>query len=217
VQLAAELDEALAPADEFERCLVDTMVLSIWRRTRILGMESAGLQAVSLRHRPQTRPGEGHDIYPLAFASLVAHPAERQVLDLLHRYEARHARAFERAFRSLAAYRAFRKTDPAPAPPSETENVPNEPGPAKQEQETAAQAAAATAEAPQQDEKKRPNEPKPGTPEAPSAHCARHKKLNRKQRRQLKFGSVRAPLPISADGTGLARSTFNAPDRAGRQ
>ena len=224
--LSAELQSALIPSDEVERCLVDTMILAMWRRLRVLGMETAGIHALGRRHVPNARPGEASDIYPLTFAGLAAHPAERQVLDLFHRYEARHARTFERALRSLAAYRAFRKTDPAPAPQPETENVPNEPGPAAQPgqeapvQETPVQESQPeTPKVPRREAKKLPNEPKPGTPEPPAPHAARHKKLNRKQRRQLKFGQQRTPGPNSGPhhdnrGASFSQPISDAPQKA---
>ena len=143
--LFGELYETWDPADEHERNLVDTMVLSIWRRTRILGMEAAGIslkmreQAASRIIKPGTVPPNGHTTGYLAVTSLAE---ENRAFELLHRYETRYARAYERAARSLIAYRKYRQTesdqtpeptpdptpDPAPAPaPTQTKNLPHEP------------------------------------------------------------------------------------------
>ena len=145
--LFRELYETWDPADEHERNLVDTMVLSIWRRTRILGMEAAGIslkmreQAASRIIKPGTVPPNGHTTGYLAVTSLAE---ENRAFELLHRYETRYARAYERAARSLIAYRKYRQTesdptpeptpdptpDPAPAPaPTQAKNLPHEPKP----------------------------------------------------------------------------------------
>ena len=141
--LFRELYETWDPADEHERNLVDTMVLSIWRRTRILGMEAAGIslkmreQAASRIIKPGTVPPNGHTTGYLAVTSLAE---ENRAFELLHRYETRYTRAYERAARSLIAYRKYRQAesdqtpeptpDPTPEPaPTKTQNLPHEPKP----------------------------------------------------------------------------------------
>ena len=144
--LFRELYQTWNPADEHERNLVDTMVLSIWRRTRILGMEAAG---ISLQMRTQTIPAcNGHTAGFLAVTTLAQ---ENRALELLHRYETRYARAYERAARSLIAYRKYRQAESAQIPepqdtapesapvaaptnatqaPTQFKNLPNKPKPA---------------------------------------------------------------------------------------
>ena len=158
--LFRELYETWDPADEHERNLVDTMVLSIWRRTRILGMEAAGIslkmreQAASRIIKPGTVPPNGHTTGYLAVTSLAE---ENRAFELLHRYETRYARAYERAARSLIAYRKYRQTesDQSPVPeqavpesapvaepatttqaPTQFKNLPNKPKPATDHRST---------------------------------------------------------------------------------
>jgi len=142
VLLATELYDAWNPADEHERNLVDTMASCIWRRMRILAMESVALD-VQLEKAGVPAPAAISDTFH-AFSSLTQ---ESRAFQLLHLYESRYLRAYERASRTLAAYRKARQTEreqtepeptagpipPAPAAPAPQpgpENRKNEPGPA---------------------------------------------------------------------------------------
>ena len=122
LDLCADLYEEFEPLDEHERNLVDTMISAMWRRTRALGMETAGLSDIIRKQRvANTRNIQlGHeparDANTLAFRALVANPAEQRVLDLLHRYEVRHSRTYDRALKSLLAYRKTYQTNPSPTP-----------------------------------------------------------------------------------------------------
>ena len=153
--LCRELYETWEPADEHERNLVDTMVLSIWRRTRILGMEAAGIslqmreQAASRIITPGTVPPNGHTTGYLAVTSLAE---ENRAFELLHRYETRYARAYERAARSLIAYRKYRQTESDQTPETE-ETAPGSAPVAEPTTKTAAQSQF----------KNLPNKPKPAT------------------------------------------------------
>ena len=123
IDLCTDLYEKFQPLDEHERNLVDTMVIAIWRRTRALGMESAGLShiirkqyALTIQSLPAGVPIYENDTHSLAFKALVNNSNEQRVLDLLHRYEVRHTRAYDRALKSLLAYRKSCQTDPSPEP-----------------------------------------------------------------------------------------------------
>ncbi len=121
IQLAHNLSELFQPADEHEENLVEIMLTSIWRRTRAIAMETCGF---SFFYRYQTRlaveqnnPGGSH--FDLAFAGLSASlannkDADARALELLHRYEIRHTRAYNRAVKDLFAYRKLRGLQPIP-------------------------------------------------------------------------------------------------------
>jgi hypothetical protein len=146
---ASGLYETLQPSDEYESCLVDNMLTFMWRRTRAMAMEAAAVSGLVRKARglatyapsqPGTAPGHT-SVHQLAFQGIVASPAEQQALDLLHRYESRHTRAFERAAKCLHAYRRLRHQIPDACPPQPvdddtaaenlpTENLPNDPEPA---------------------------------------------------------------------------------------
>ncbi len=124
--LIADLYETWAPTDEHERALVDTMAMALWRRTRIAALESAGINLQLAKSEIQN-PETTH--HYLAITSLAD---ENRSFELLNRYEARFTRMYERAARSLMAYRKFRQQEaslsvpgvlpePAPEPPSAPE------------------------------------------------------------------------------------------------
>jgi len=133
--LLSTLYETWLPADEHERILVDTMAMSLWRRTRLVAMEHAGVNMQLSRARAAS-PGPARafnsDDHYSAFASLTQ---ETRTFDLLHRYEARFTRMYERAARSLMAYRKFRQDSPWPEPDTAPEPGPEpqpDPGPEPQ-------------------------------------------------------------------------------------
>ena len=153
IDLSADLYANFEPLDEHERNLVDTMIIAIWRRTRALGMESAGLShiirkqhALTIQSLPPGVPIYENDTHSLAFKALVNNSNEQRVLDLLHRYEVRHTRAYDRALKSLLAYRKTNQTNPSLLP----DNTP----------ETAAEDAPDPASTPSPEPKSVPNEPK---------------------------------------------------------
>ena len=142
-QVSADLYRTWHPADEFERCLVDTMATCMWRRMRMLALESVTID-IQLTTYGCT------DTADLA-QTTNAYSALSQKdgsFELIHRYESRYLRAFERAGRTLMAYRKSRRQEsrtpeslPAtlaaptpqctPTPESESENQKrgNEPKP----------------------------------------------------------------------------------------
>ena len=169
MKLSSYLLETFQPADEHECNLVDTMMIAIWRRTRALGMETAGLSAIIRKElaRPVAHPGPAVPglvveigTHTLAFNALVNNPNERHVLDLLHRYEVRHTRAYDRALKSLLAYRKENQTNPSPIP-DETPEAAAENGPH-----------ASTTPVPEP--KSGPNEPKPEQPQPDQPEPAPH-------------------------------------------
>ncbi len=117
LELSHDIHAAFQPRDEHERSLVDTMVLSSWRRSRCVAMESAALAQQMADHEfaPEVPTHQlvdpGHALY-LATSTLASGDT---AFTLLERYETRHTRAYERAARSLMLYRKFRQDDPAPA------------------------------------------------------------------------------------------------------
>ncbi len=138
-QLSESLHNAFAPADgsdfdEYENNLLDTMALSAWRRMRAVGMETAAvtLQIKSNRDfaaQTATSPDAGTTTYQAFTALLSNSPA----FELVLRYEARHARAYERAAKALRDYRKGTGRDihesgqtnltPAPESPTQPETA----------------------------------------------------------------------------------------------
>ncbi len=188
MQLSANLIHAFHPTDEHECNLVETMLICMWRRNRALAMETAGMSLVVLRQAgitsPTPDPLNPIDNYSIAFRGFAANPEEKHALDLLHRYEARHTRAYERAAKSLDAYRKARQTNPSPydLPDPESDPEPEtapdptpESTPDRPQTEPRAQASVPNTTTQQQIQ---PNEPKP--------HPATQHRANQPARRKLK-------------------------------
>ena len=198
VYLCADLYDTFNPIDEHERNLVDTMAMSIWRRSRCLSIETAGISHLLLKQRaaglPPTQPALEAP-YDFIFRGFVANPAEQHTLDLLHRYEARHTRAYERAVKALLAYRKSCQSNPSPSVPAIPEAFPEAfpeaiPAPLtdvipETVTETAPEPTTETVPAPEI----QPIEPKPSpalTPRTHNNHPSRtsFKKISRKNRRR---------------------------------
>ena len=207
IQLAHNLSELFQPADEHEENLVEIMVTSTWRRARALAMETCGF---SFFHRYQTRLAEQHNNpsnnpYDLAFAGLSASLAsnkdsDARALELLHRYEIRHTRAYNRAVKDLFEYRKLRGLQPIPtfdqsaaeqeAPATSQPSTPNQPQAEPRAQASVPQIPTDAAPPHATQPPSLPNEPKPA-PTATSAqpakphtnHPARNKfKKNRRRK-----------------------------------
>ncbi len=155
--ISADLYETWQPADEYERCLVDTMATCMWRRMRMLALESVTLDIQLTTYGCTNTADLSQTAH--AFSTL---SQKDGAFELIHRYESRYLRAFERAGRSLIAYRKFRQqelaaleTVPTPADPATTDTTPT----------------------PEPEIKKDRNEPKPG----PTGRGAR--RLRRWQKR----------------------------------
>ena len=127
--LIADLYETWTPTDEHERALVDTMAMALWRRTRIAALESAAINLQLAKSEIQN-PETTH--HYLAVTSLAE---ESRSFELLNRYEARFTRMFERAARSLMAYRKFRQQETAEAIPEHLPEPAPEPEIQKQKDE----------------------------------------------------------------------------------
>ena len=181
--LAASLRQAFAPPDgldfdEHENILLDTMVLSAWRRLRAVAMESAAL-TLEMKSQQENYPDDPSTACPesatatATFHAFTGLSANTPSFDLILRYETRHARAYERAAKALRDHRAARiaacqaacPTNPAPANPSTRQPDPATPDPSPLPIPAPAQ----------------PNEPKPAyTPPANK----RQAKLLRQAKRQ---------------------------------
>ena len=148
--LAASLRQSFAPPDgldfdEHENILLDTMVLSAWRRLRAVAMESAAL-TLELKSQQENYPDDPSTACPEsatatatfhAFTSLTANTPS---FDLILRYETRHTRAYERAAKALRDHRAARlaarqaasqaATESESIPEFQTNQTPPTPAPA---------------------------------------------------------------------------------------
>ncbi len=126
MMLSESLIELFQPADEHEANLVETMLTSMWRRTRALSMQTSGI-SILVRKQAKLAAQSGtpaRDSHHLAFTGLSASlaaasvaksaDADARTLDLLHRYEAHHTRAYSRAVKDLFAYRKLRGQQPIP-------------------------------------------------------------------------------------------------------
>ena len=152
VQVSADLYETWQPTDEYERCLVDTMATCMWRRMRMLVLESVTLDTQLTAFGCTATADLNQTAH--AFSTL---SQKDGAFELIHRYESRYIRALERAGRNLMAYRKFRQQESSaqqqqaaqpPAEPSFMEEQPAEPP--------------APTPAPEPETKKDRNEPKPG-------------------------------------------------------
>ena len=130
--LAASLRQAFAPPDgldfdEHENILLDTMVLSAWRRLRAVTMESAAL-TLEMKSQQENYPDDPStaDNATAAFHAFTGLTANTPSFDLILRYETRHTRAYERAAKALRDHRRSRhaesqaacQTNPAPVEPA---------------------------------------------------------------------------------------------------
>ncbi len=80
--VSADLYETWQPVDEYERCLVDTMATSMWRRMRMLALESLTLDIqpdrLRMHQHCRPRPDRPRLFYPLPKGRcLRAHPPLR--------------------------------------------------------------------------------------------------------------------------------------------
>ena len=211
MQLSANLIHAFHPTDEHECNLVETMLICMWRRNRALAMETAGMSLVVLKQAgitpPTPDPLNPHDTFSVAFKGFITNPAESHALELLHRYEARHTRAYERAAKSLDAYRKERQTNPSPydlpdpepdpapdAPTTQPQIQPNEPEPPTQPDSPVVgqpflAAAAFPGSRDRTSDSASPSTPAPTQPQNQPNEPEHHPRqpLNRRERRQLKW------------------------------
>ncbi len=187
-------EDAGSDFDEYENNLLDTMVLSAWRRMRAVGMETAAvtLQIKSNRDfaaQSATSADAGTTTYQAFTALLSNSPA----FELVLRYEARHARAYERAAKALRDYRKGTgrdikepvQTNPTPAPEPPSNRTPTEPRASASGPQIPTDAASSLATAPVQ-RQELPNKPDNPVPAAPKGRSARWLKRQARLARRKK-------------------------------
>src|ERR1700681_2030256 len=123
-KLADAYYEKFQPADDVERDLVDTMVISKWRQRRDWSNEAA-LFDLEMDHQTKKVAAQYEKIdhacrYALAFRALAD---ESKSIQLLTRYETAHRRSYYKAMATLLQLRAELKPDPEPAPEAPQNNV----------------------------------------------------------------------------------------------
>jgi hypothetical protein len=92
-ELVTQHQERFAPADGVEFAMIEEMVAANWRMRRAWAIENR-LMEKAIRNQP---PGDEVDRIANAFSQLAASPE----LNLLHRYEARLHRIYQRALDNL--------------------------------------------------------------------------------------------------------------------
>ncbi len=137
--LLAGFVERFAPADGVELGLVEEMLSAFWRQRRAWAIETRIMDdAISTQppsHDELTRLTDG-------FTSIAAQPP----LELMHRYETRLHRIFQRALANLILMRSLQEL----TPPAENIELPKEPSPISEH----------LAEPPPAENIKLPNEPR---------------------------------------------------------
>ena len=108
--LVAQHTERFAPADGVEFGMIEEMAAAYWRMRRAWAIENR-LMEMALRNQP---PGDEAARIAAAFSELAASPE----LNLLHRYEARLHRIYQRALFNLALL-GERELPKEPSPISE--------------------------------------------------------------------------------------------------
>jgi hypothetical protein len=116
-ELVTQHQERFAPADGVEFAMIEEMVAANWRMRRAWAIENR-LMEKAIRNQP---PGDEAARIAAAFSDLAASPE----LNLLHRYEARLHRIYQRALDNLLVLR-----EP---------DLPNEPNPISEQSAPLAQ------------------------------------------------------------------------------
>jgi hypothetical protein len=96
-ELVTQHEERFAPADGVEFAMIEEMVAANWRQRRAWAIENR-LMEKAIRNQP---PGDEAERIANAFSQLAASPE----LNLLHRYEARLHRIYQRALDNLLLLR----------------------------------------------------------------------------------------------------------------
>jgi hypothetical protein len=213
LSLCHDMRETFEPTDEYEQCIVDTMTLSMWRRTRAMAMETSGLQVAYRKYRGLAQTATHHasgcnfnDIHDVTFCGLVANPREQHVIDLLHRYETRHTRAFERALKCLVEYRNFRKAQAPPSPAPEDQDLPKEPEPTPEPP---------AEPQPETEIRRLPKEPEPRPAhpirESRQLRRQRERQLRKEQKRQARRQQAQGPPSAAPTAVGVSAAFAPAP------
>jgi hypothetical protein len=127
--LVTEHIKRFAPADGVEFAMIEEMVAANWRMRRTWAIENRLIEN-AIRHQP---PGDEVGRIAAAFSQLAASPE----LNLLHRYETRLHRIYQRALDNLVRLGESELPNEAtpiseqcaPVPPCPGDDVPEEPTP----------------------------------------------------------------------------------------
>ena len=187
VQVSADLYEAWQPTDEYERCLVDTMATCMWRRMRMLVLESVTLDTQLTAFGCTATADLNQTAH--AFSTL---SQKDGAFELIHRYESRYLRAFERAGRNLMAYRKFRRQEAAASEPIAQEAI---------ARKVIAPAASTPAPVHAQPESRPSGPSHPGT-HTENARNEPKPPLSRRERRLQKWQNAHPKHPQSSPGSG---------------
>ncbi len=118
--LLAQFVARFAPADGVELGLIEDMFSAFWRQRRAWAIKTRIMDTALSREPPDhdqlTRLSD-------AFTAVSVHPQ----LELMHRYETRLHRIFQRALSNLVRMRAFTVPPPAGEAVGEKSTLPNEP------------------------------------------------------------------------------------------
>ena len=131
ISLFNELVDEFQPRTGVETTLVENMVVSRWRQTRLLTLESAGITS---QIRKLAEMGQGEHTAPAIRAADAVKTLTDQsrMLEFLSRHETRCARQYDRSLKRLIELRAPKnvicRNEPEQAPQTaETTSDPQEP------------------------------------------------------------------------------------------
>lgn len=101
-QFMQALESTWQPVGHIESAFVETMALSEWRLSRLVGMQKAGIES-EISKQPDCDPATR------AFLAFTTMAEQSRVLDLMIRYESRCDRQYDRALTRLLAAQKRRK------------------------------------------------------------------------------------------------------------
>jgi hypothetical protein len=112
-QLTQALAAELEPVGEIEHLLVEELIAAMWRRRRLIAVETAIFRRrVERIEQPSSQTGRQSELAPIAQAVV----ADQSLLANLHRYEARLGRTFYQALHELQRRQTERAGAPVPPP-----------------------------------------------------------------------------------------------------
>lgn len=101
-QFMQSLESTWQPVGPIESAFIETMALSEWRLSRLVGMQKAGIDS-EISKQPDCDPATR------AFLAFTTMAEQSRVLDLMIRYESRCDRQYDRALTRLLAAQKRRK------------------------------------------------------------------------------------------------------------
>jgi hypothetical protein len=125
ISLFNELHDEFQPRTGVETTLVENMAVSLWRQTRLLNLESAGITS-QIRKQAETGQSVNPDPATRAADAVRSLTDQSRMLEFLSRHETRCARQYDRSLKRLIELRAQKNA-----------NCRNEPEQAPQTSETA--------------------------------------------------------------------------------